>query len=397
MKILLVESDKQLAEIVSINLKSQNYQVELATDGQLGFELANTTNPDAAIVDCQLPSLSGFELRERLRSTGYSVPILMLAFANDVQDKIEELDSGVDDYLTKPFNLQELSDRLRALLDRENRVGLGSQLENSFKCTEMEVAVEPGPQPIPLSPVVPLWQQVKPKMLERLEVITQVIKTIEEEDLDLSFLQKGCIEAHKLAGTLGMVGFPRGTALARQIEAQFNQNRFSLVQLKQLLADLQRELKTEPNAETVSELATLAQVNAEQTLPSDRERSATILAVNDDPEFLDLLQAELLPWGFELTAIANSNRVLEAIETLHPHLMLLDEEMPGVNGIELCRAIRTVEQYRDIPLLILTSQHHAEGNEKALLAGADGFLNTNAVSEDSILQILDCLEGRHQR
>ena len=118
MKILLIEDDEQLAELVCSNLKSQNYAVELATDGQLGLELADAANPDAIVIDGYLPSLDGFELCERLRSRGNGVPILMLTSCSEEADKIKGLDAGADDYLTKPFSFDELSARLRALLRR---------------------------------------------------------------------------------------------------------------------------------------------------------------------------------------------------------------------------------------------------------------------------------------
>ena len=624
MKILLVEDDEQLAQIVSLNLKSQNYAVEWATDGQLGLDLVEAAEPDAVIVDYHLPKLNGYELCERVRATGNSVPILMMTSRAEVQDTIDGLDAGADDYLTKPFSLKELSARLRALIRRSDRAG-GTPILTwgplSLNPATCEVLY--GDRPVPLRPkeyallelfmrspkqlfsrdaildrlwtfddapneetikahvkgmrkhlkqvgapakliesvygmgyrlnpqfeeftveppdnsnrrgdagadlasssaivaevdgkptALPQWQQLKPKMLERVEAISKAVQAIAAGKLTHASVEAGCGEAHKLAGILGTVGFQRGTALARQIEAQLRGSLPSAVKLQQLLEDLQQELEREPDAETVAELAAVARGTAEVrsarerplevlAIATDTEVSAlllkegrqngvrgthvvdaesarvqidrgapdvlaiavgdmsatyqvlgelaealtavptvvavsdidlagrvslsrlgvkrvletplqgnrwfetihslrqqphpqpvTILAVDDDPEFLSIVSGLLQPWGFEVVAVSDADRAWKEMETLVPDLILLDVEMPGINGIELCQAIRSDERLWETPVLILASLHKTERVQQAFVAGADGFVKKPVVGAELIVRILNQLERR---
>ena len=608
MKILLIEDDEQLAEVVSLNLKSQNYAVEQATDGQLGWELAEIANPDAIIVDCSLPRLDGFELCERLRAKGNGVPILMLTARDDIRDKIKGLDAGADDYLTKPFSLQELSARLRALLRRGNQLagtlvlrwgsltltpstcevaygdvpaalrpkeyallellmrnpkqvfnrdaildrlwtfddapneetvkahvkglrhhlkqagaptklietlyGMGYRLNPEYEHAEVETS-PPASDPVEGSCLeIPAWSHLKPKMLERVEAIALAVGEIEKGAFESPLRQTGCMEVHKLAGILGTVGFDHGTALARQIEVQLKSELPSLVRLKQLLGDLERELEHDPTPKTLTHLDSFTQpakvlpptpdgdrpldlllvatnadiakpvlqktngtqircihvadvdsarihlaralpdvmtlyleglsdpsetlgpiaklvttiptlvvmdevdlgsrvalaslgvkrilkasVGGDRLLTAVRQlggqkqpQQASILAVDDDPEFLDILQGLLQPWNFAVSAIANAARAWEELEHLRPDLILLDVEMPDISGIELCQAIRSDERFWQVPVLILASLQNTDRVQQAFLAGADGFIKKPVVGAELIVRILNQLE-----
>ncbi len=120
MKILLVEDDERIADALSEELTDQNYAVEVAHDGQAGLELVEAFTYDLILLDIMLPKLDGISLCRRLRSKGFCTPILMLTGRDTVTDKVLGLDAGADDYLVKPFNLEELSARIRALLRRES-------------------------------------------------------------------------------------------------------------------------------------------------------------------------------------------------------------------------------------------------------------------------------------
>lgn len=119
MKILIIEDDERLSEAVAEDLSDQNYTVELALDGLSGFELANAFHYDLILLDLMLPQLDGITVCKRLRSAGNTTPVLMLTARDTTGDKVVGLDAGADDYLVKPFELQELAARTRALLRRQ--------------------------------------------------------------------------------------------------------------------------------------------------------------------------------------------------------------------------------------------------------------------------------------
>jgi DNA-binding response OmpR family regulator len=119
MRILVVEDEPKLAETLRSGLVEHRYAVDVAHDGQDGYELAAGGPYDLLILDVMLPGLDGFELCRRLRAGGSSLPVLMLTARDAVDDRVEGLDRGADDYLVKPFAFRELLARVRALLRRE--------------------------------------------------------------------------------------------------------------------------------------------------------------------------------------------------------------------------------------------------------------------------------------
>lgn len=118
MKLLLVEDDPRIATNLQNGLESERYTVDLASDGDSGFDLASTQSYDAIILDYMLPIRSGLSLCKEIRKIKNFAPILMLTAKNQKEDIIACLDAGADDYLTKPFSFAELLARIRALTRR---------------------------------------------------------------------------------------------------------------------------------------------------------------------------------------------------------------------------------------------------------------------------------------
>lgn len=118
MRILLVEDDVCLAETLAEALTDRRYVVDVVTDGEAGWEQLKVLGYDLMLLDVMLPELDGFRLCQRLRSHGYTIPILMITACDTVRDKITGLDAGADDYVVKPVDLGELFARVRALLRR---------------------------------------------------------------------------------------------------------------------------------------------------------------------------------------------------------------------------------------------------------------------------------------
>ena len=114
-RILLVEDEEKLARMVEMELKYEGYEVEKALDGRRGLELALGGSFDLVLLDIMLPQLSGMEVLRRLRKES-QVPVIMLTARDSVVDKVSGLDSGADDYVTKPFAIEELLARIRAAL-----------------------------------------------------------------------------------------------------------------------------------------------------------------------------------------------------------------------------------------------------------------------------------------
>jgi two-component system response regulator MprA len=116
-RILIIEDDLAILKVLQRSLAYEGYTVDIATGGRTGLNLARDHHPDLVILDWMLPGMDGLEVCRRLRMQG-GLPILMLTAKDTIQDRVQGLDAGADDYIVKPFNLDELTARIRALLRR---------------------------------------------------------------------------------------------------------------------------------------------------------------------------------------------------------------------------------------------------------------------------------------
>ncbi|WP_353931755.1 response regulator transcription factor [Okeanomitos corallinicola TIOX110] len=116
--ILLVEDEVKIARLIELELSYEGYQVSVAYDGLTALTAARELNLDLIVLDWMLPGMSGLEICRRLRSTGNQVPIILLTAKDEVSDRVAGLDAGADDYVVKPFSIEELLARVRANLRR---------------------------------------------------------------------------------------------------------------------------------------------------------------------------------------------------------------------------------------------------------------------------------------
>jgi len=134
MRILIVEDEEKVSRFIVRGLKAEAFAVDSAPDGQHGLDLATTYDYDLIVLDLMLPEVSGTEVLQRIRRANHRVPILMLTARDAVADKVEHLEAGADDYLTKPFAFAELMARVKALLRR------GSvERPNVLRVTDLEI------------------------------------------------------------------------------------------------------------------------------------------------------------------------------------------------------------------------------------------------------------------
>jgi DNA-binding response OmpR family regulator len=135
-RILVVEDELPMRTALQDVLKAEGYRVLTATDGRVGLERAMTEKPDLILLDIMMPRLDGYEVCAELRRLMIPVPILMLTAKGQVEDRVQGLDAGADDYLIKPFSTEELLARVRALLRRTRRRG---QAPTQLKFGEVEI------------------------------------------------------------------------------------------------------------------------------------------------------------------------------------------------------------------------------------------------------------------
>lgn len=121
-KVLIIEDEAKISRFLQLELEHEGYAPEIAEEGRNGYTMAQTGKYDIIILDLMLPNLSGIEICRRLRAEGINTPIIMLTAKDDVSDKVTGLDVGANDYMTKPFAIEELLARMRVALKNGDKV-----------------------------------------------------------------------------------------------------------------------------------------------------------------------------------------------------------------------------------------------------------------------------------
>lgn len=500
MKILVVEDDEQLVDLLKVSLTAQHYSVDVASDGQEGWELVQSVNYDLVILDVMLPKLDGVSFCCQLRAQGNSVLVLLLTAKGTGSDKIMGLDTGADDYIVKPIALQELEARIRALLRRQTSVvtsvlqwgSLCLNLESceatycnlplaltakeyallellirnpqrvysqstilsqlwsleelpgeeavrthikrlrqklrSLQATELIETVyglgyrlnpafgdrpesKPRSQPELLShppnsaKIAALWQKSKPKLLNRLKPLRQAAQSLSQNPLTEELRQQSQQECHKLIGSLGMLGLTEGAAVARQIqtilqscETLNQQGKLLQTYVASLSQIIEQGNPSHPDRERILTLADSQDLTSQDPAlqglelePLDRQ-GVKVMVVDDDRLILHLLKAMLKSSGFQVATLSDPQKFWQTLEEIEPDLLILDIQMPKVDGIELCQAVRNNLYWAWLPVLFLTGQQDIDTARQIFAAGADDYLAKPIAAPELITRIVNRLE-----
>ncbi|WP_019507842.1 response regulator [Pleurocapsa sp. PCC 7319] len=605
MRILVVDDDEILVAVLKRSLSSQRHIVDIAEDGQLGWEYVQSGEYELILLDVNLPGLDGVSLCEKMRSEGCATPILLMTAQNATQDRILGLDAGADDYLTKPLDLDELNARVRALSRRGEVIptavldvhgltldpsscevcyqqqpikltakeysllelflrnparvfsrsqildkiwtyddppleesvkahikGLRKKLKKAGVVNWIENVYGIGYR---LNPQVSesrntkqtahlnqnqshsssikqefnqkmeqMWLKYQDKMAARMNILQTTASKLEKGELTPDLSHKAQQAAHKLAGVLGMFDRDAGTEISREIETLLRDNQaldaLQQEKLLSLVADLnsllaldetliesssieipklllistdnqlsselqqlgkaqsmgwhqvdnmalaRRWLQTNSpylvaiDTETVPQqpeyLSLITELTARtpaiptlvlsiadnlanrvkvasagasgflvkpttsalvwQTTNQLLERSqsaiASILIVDDDLVFLAALSSILEPWGMKISTLAEPIRFWEVLQSTHPDLLILDIEMPEINGIELCQALRSDPDWQELPTLFLTARQDPKTIQQVFEVGGDDYISKPVVGAELIARINNRLD-----
>ena len=134
--VLIVEDERAIVEILKFNLKREGYETLEALDGETGLLLAQTKDPDLILLDVMLPKMSGFDICKTLRGENRTTPIIMLTAREEEMDKVFGLETGADDYMTKPFSMKELMARVKANIRRRSMEYASAQASGTANTVE---------------------------------------------------------------------------------------------------------------------------------------------------------------------------------------------------------------------------------------------------------------------
>ena len=143
-KILVIDDDKSIVELIKVNLEMQGHEILIANDAITGIALANQESPDLIILDLMMPEVDGFTACQRIRQQENirDIPILMLTALSRTEDKVSGFNAGADDYLTKPFEISELTVRIRALLRRSGKAPKSLGMSEILHAADITLAPE---------------------------------------------------------------------------------------------------------------------------------------------------------------------------------------------------------------------------------------------------------------
>ena len=574
MRILLIDDDEQLMNVLADRLVQQRYAVDVANTGEMGWEFILLFDYDLVVLDWMLPDVEGISLCQQIRDKGYKMPILLLTARDRQNDKVIGLDAGADDYVVKPFDFDELTARIRVLLRREVNVASpilqwqelsldpktheAKHRDRLLPLTPKEYGViellmrhpqqvfsasaiidnlwtgedPPGEEAVrthvkglrqklkaagmakdtiktvygvgyrlksneetlntttqadnrdrdKLNNITQIWSQFRDLAFERLAVLEMVAASPGQLSDELQ--ESARSSAHKLAGSLGSFGFSEGSRIAKQIEILLDRNPIEQTELEQitrLTKSLKAELQHQPFEKTVEDelgkisllivncnydpnfsqlvfeannngmkthlasnlpaartileresidallykivfpnekdlklleqihrqhpqlsIVTIAQsaqlldrldlvlsggnlilqhpvdpIEAIETVAEsmDRGNTAKVLIVDDDPQVLLFLEIALKPYRFEITTLKEPTRFWSVLEDAKPDILVLDIDMPDINGIELCQILRSDRHWQHLPVLFLSVYQDAKTQDRAFNMGADDYIS----------------------
>ncbi len=502
MRILFVEDDEALAPVVASALSQQHYVIDLALDGEQGWDYACTFTYDLMLLDVSLPKLDGISLCRKLRESGHQNPILLLTAKDDSADKVRGLDAGADDYVVKPCTIEELLARIRALLRRKTAPGatiltwgeLGLNpsscevtyqgefvpltpkeysllelflrhprhvfsrsailehlwsfsdppsedtvrahikgLRRKLKSAGAQEAIEtvygigyrlqlpPTNPPLPnkreqtQAAVNAMWEQFKPQILERTEALDRLVEAFKDGTFTPQLRDEAEQKAHKLVGSLGVFGFPKGSDLSREIEQMLislgNEPIRSpsdphllplAAPLIAKIAQLHRELQNPPEADwwhgdnpeqSPAPSASVVDPNPSQNAAEPRQsQNPVLLVVDDDAELVHQLQACSLNWDLRVEVALDLVQARSAIAQAPPDAILLDLNFPDTSdgGLALLEELKA--QFPHIPVLVFTVRDGFDDRVAVARLGGRAFFSKPIPPHQVLESVRDILQ-----
>jgi DNA-binding response OmpR family regulator/HPt (histidine-containing phosphotransfer) domain-containing protein len=222
-----------------------------------------------------------------------------------------------------------------------------------------------------------LWINTKPKSLEQLEVLFQAVSKLQSGDLDPQLQAQAQQTSHKLAGTLGTFGLMIAMQLASQLESLLQSQpllkKQQLEVLEALVTSLQKSIENTYVIESAP-IGTNTTISSSGLHLDHAQIEAKVMIVDDDVDCLRSLPKLLKPWGFKVTTLADPQDFWTVLQSVSPDVLVLDINMPQINGLEICQALRNNLEWQRLPILFLSVMTDANTQNLAFSVGADDYL-----------------------
>jgi diguanylate cyclase (GGDEF)-like protein len=369
--LLFLEEDRELQSLVSTYLRERGYQVELAQTVQEARDVLASSRVDAAIVDGLLTEMEGTRSVQQLREVAPELPVLFASASwqdPQVHDRLTR-QLKVNRVLHKPYTPQELYVWVEQVLTRP----AGPVPE--------ALAVSPAAGDDVVDPLAALSAEYGARLGEKVRELTAAVEQAREGRTGA--LENACALAHKLHGTAGAYGFGQvstaagrleeGLGLARQGSMDWNALQSALQEVASVASRVTPMQGTGAPGGGSTVVVSGEGRGAEEGAAWQTEPSR-ILVLDDDPDAVRALSVALSSSQVEVVGISEPYRLMEALAEHRPDLLLLDVEMPGPSGFDLCRIVRSKPEWQALPILFITAHTGVEFRVAAFQAGADDYL-----------------------
>jgi DNA-binding response OmpR family regulator len=367
MKILLVDDDEFLGKLLTQSLAALHYVVDTVKDGEMGWTYGSTFDYDLIVLDIMLPKLDGISLCQRFRAEGYTTPILVLTAQNTTTAKVNALDAGADDYVVKPFDIAELSARIRALLRRSSAnpfplLTWGDLLLNPSTC-EVTYNAQPLTFTTKEYELLELFMRESQHVFSTNEILGRLWSSEE-------FPSEATVRSHirRVRHKLVTAGAPsdfiatvhgRGYFLKAGGEAQHGA----------IMLNIQQDTQNRHTLDHVQAIA--APLLSGQDIP---QQDTKVMIVDDDQYWLKTLAHLLKPWGFKITTLAEPQQFWTVLQSVTPDILVLEVNMLDMSGFELCQTLRHDPRWQRLPILFLSKLTDQTTQNHAFAIGADDYL-----------------------
>ena len=223
---------------------------------------------------------------------------------------------------------------------------------------------------------------------EPIAMFRQIAIALEQDKLDAELRYEGYMQAHRLIGSLGSLGFPEESAIARQIEEMLHSD-FPLISSN---ADLLGQLITKLEKITLKPSVTVASGLSDRVMAVGKGDRGKVMIVDDDPNILEILRRSLENLDIEVITLQNPTQFWQVLASTAPDLLILDLIMPECSGLDLCRAVRTSSLWHDLKIVFLSAHSDRETIRQLFVAGADDYLSKPVAESDLYTRILSRLE-----
>ncbi len=219
-----------------------------------------------------------------------------------------------------------------------------------------------------------LWIDTKPKSLQQLEILCETVRKLQSGELSPALQSQAQQVAHKLAGTLGTLGLTIAMQLARQLDNLLASQPLLKTQQSEILEALVTALKESIQNTHLIQSAPIADISSSKFELDHSQFGTKVMIVDDDLDCLRSLPKLLKPWGFKVTTLADPQDFWTVLQSVEPDVLVLDVNMPEINGFELCQALRSNLEWQGLPVLFLSVMTDINTQNLAFSVGADDYL-----------------------